>query len=30
MIKVTIKNEEEYIVLFLGDKKDEFKPINEH
>jgi hypothetical protein len=30
MIKVTTKEEEEYIVLFLSNKKDESKPINEH
>jgi hypothetical protein len=29
-MKVTIKEEEEYIVLFLKDKKDEPKLINEH
>jgi hypothetical protein len=30
MIKVIIKNEEEYMILFLKDKKDELKPINRH
>jgi hypothetical protein len=30
MIKVITRNEEKYMILSLGDKKDEFKPIDEH
>jgi hypothetical protein len=30
MMKVTIKEEEEYMILSLKDKKDELKPINEY
>jgi hypothetical protein len=30
MIKITIKDKEKYMILFLKDKKDESKPINEH
>jgi hypothetical protein len=30
MIKVTIREEKEYMILSLDDKKDKPKPINEH
>jgi hypothetical protein len=30
MIKIIIRDEEEYVILSLEDKKDEPKPINEY
>jgi hypothetical protein len=30
IIKITIRDKEEYMILFLKDKKNESKPNNEH
>jgi hypothetical protein len=30
MIKITIRDKKKYVVLFLEDKKNEYKPINKH